>query len=379
MIQYPHLYLKEWPFRDVPDESFCSFIADRSELVSDIKNLLRNLSRRPTSSMHLMWAWFGAGKTHALYHIEYLCKTDFKNSIPIYIEFPRSVRSFIDIYKSFIAKLDMDIIDEAYVEVFGDSNRERIQKELRYDYPDLASALKHHFMGKEEQQDIAVRWLRAECRELRVLRTIGVTKSIQNSEDTIKIISWLIRLIRMKSTLPKDESIRIIWMIDEFQRLEKCRVPVQEEVNGCLHAIFNRCPNSLSIIISFSGHPEEKRLPSWLSREVKDRIGIEKVLLLPPLRSDEAFEFIEDVLRHFRNPQSDISNPLFPFTKESVNEVIKIIEGKKDELKPRRIMQYFKAVLEEAEPQIAEGNMKIIDPDFVKQALKDRLFPGQED
>lgn len=379
MIEYPHLHLKEWPFRDVPDESFCSFIADRSELVSDIKNLLRNLSRRSTSSMHLMWAWFGAGKTHTLYHIEHLCKTDFKNLIPIYIEFPRSVKSFVDIYKSFIAKLDMDIVDEAYVEVFGDSNRERIQKELRYDYPDLPSALKLHFMGETQQQDIAVRWLRAECRELRVLKTIGVIKPIQNSEDIIKIISWLIRLISMKSTLPKDESIRIIWMIDEFQRLEKCRVPVQEEVNGCLHSVFNRCPNSLSIIISFSGHPEEKRLPSWLSREVKDRIGIEKVLLLPPLRSDEAFKFIEDVLRHFRNPESDISNPLFPFTKESVNEVIKIIEGKKDELKPRRIMQYFKAVLEEAEPQIAEGNMKIIDPNFVKQVLKDRLFLDQED
>jgi len=233
-------------------------------------------------------------------------------------------------------------------------------------------------MGEEQQQDIAVRWLRTECRELRVLKTIGVTKPIQNIEDIIRIISWLIRLISMKSTLPKDESIRIIWMIDEFQRLEKCRVPVQEEINGCLHSIFNRCPNSLSIIISFSGYPEEKGLPSWLSREVKDRIGIEKVLLLPPLRSDESFKFIEDVLRHFRNPESDISNPLFPFTKESVNEVIKIIETKKDELKPRRIMQYFKAVLEEAEPQIAEGNMKIIDPNFVKQVLKDRLFLDQE-
>jgi hypothetical protein len=376
---YPHLHLKEWPFRDVPDESFCSFIADRSQLVSDINTLLRNLSRRSTSSMHLMWAWFGAGKTHTLYHIEHLCKTDFKNIIPIYIEFPRSVKSFLDIYKSFIAKLDMDFVDEVYVEVFGDSNKERIQKDLKYDYPDLASALKLHFMGGEQQQDIAVRWLRAECKELRLLKAIGVTKPIQDTEDSIKIISWLIRLLRIKNIPSENQNFRIIWMIDEFQRLEKCRVPVQEEINGCLHSVFNRCPDSLSIIISFSGHPEEKKLPSWLSREVKDRIGIEKVLLLPPLRSDEAFKFIKDVFRHFRSPESDISNVLFPFTKESVNEVIKIIEGKKDELKPRRIMQYFKAVLEEAEPQIEKGNMQIIDINFVKQILKDRLFLDQED
>lgn len=379
MIEYPHLHLKEWPFRDVPDESFCSFIADRSQLVSDINTLLRNLSRRSTTSIHLMWAWFGAGKTHTLYHIEHLCRTYFKYLIPIYVEFPRSVKSFMDIYKSFIAKLDMDVVDEAYVEIFGDRNKEKIQKELRYDYPDLASALKLHFMGEEQQQDIAVRWLRAECKELRLLKTIGVTKPIQNNEDIIKIISWLIRLIRMKNRSSEDQSIRIIWMIDEFQRLEKCRTHVQEEVNGCLHSVFNRCPDSLSIIISFSGHPEEKKLPSWLSKEVKDRIGIEKVLLLPPLRSDEAFKFIEDVLKHFRNSESDISNPFFPFTKESIYEVIKIIEGKKDELKPRRIMQYFKAVLEEAEPQIENGTMKTIDTNFVKQILKDRLFLDQED
>jgi len=53
-VRYPHLHLVDWPFRTVPDESFYSFMADRTQLVSDIKTLLRNLSRRPSSSMHLM-------------------------------------------------------------------------------------------------------------------------------------------------------------------------------------------------------------------------------------------------------------------------------------------------------------------------------------
>ena len=63
-MKYPHLGLVDWPFRVVPDESFYSFMADREQLVSDIRTLLRNLSRRSASSMHLMWAWFGAGKAH---------------------------------------------------------------------------------------------------------------------------------------------------------------------------------------------------------------------------------------------------------------------------------------------------------------------------
>lgn len=378
MIKYPHLRLREWPFRDVPDEDFCSFIADRSELVSDINSLLRNLSRRSTSSMHLMWAWFGAGKTHTLYYIKQLCKTDFRNLIPIYVEFPRTVKCFIDIYKCLIAKLDMDIVDEAYLEVFGDSTKAQIQKELRYDYPDLAGALKLHFMGDERQQDIVVRWLRAECRELRTLKTIGVSKPIQSSDEAIRIISWLIKLISIKGQLLSPENVRVIWMIDEFQRIGNCRIPVVEEINGCLHSIFNRCPNSLSIMISFSGHPEKKKWPTWLSQEIKDRIGIEKTLLLPPLRTEEALKFVKDVLKHFRSSERDTSDIFFPFSKKSVNEIIRIIESKKDELKPRRIMQYFRAVLEEAEPKIADGKMQIIETDFANQVLRDRLFLDQE-
>jgi len=100
-VRYPHLHLVDWPFRTVPDESFYSFMADRTQLVSDIKTLLRNLSRRPSSSMHLMWAWFGAGKTHTLRHLEYLCKTQFTNIVPIYIEFPKSTKNFLDIYRAF--------------------------------------------------------------------------------------------------------------------------------------------------------------------------------------------------------------------------------------------------------------------------------------
>ncbi len=105
MIRYPHLNLTDWPFRVVPDVSFYAFMADRKQLTQDIRVLLRNLSRRPTSSMHLMWAWFGAGKTHTLHHIEHLCKSEFDSITPIYVEFPRGAKSFLDVYRSFISRL----------------------------------------------------------------------------------------------------------------------------------------------------------------------------------------------------------------------------------------------------------------------------------
>lgn len=376
-VRYPHFHLIDWPFRVVPDERFYSLMADRTQLVSDEKTLLYNLSRRSASSMHLMWAWFGAGKTHTLHHIEYLCANEFEDLITIYTEFPRAVKNFVDLYRAFISKVGMDIVDDVYSKIYGD----KIQKELYFDFPDLSNALTLNIGGTDEQQDIVIRWLRAECRNLRTLRTVSISKPIQTAEDCIKAISWIIRLMSLSNP---NNQVRTIWMIDEFQRIEKCRVPAREEVSSSLHSIFNRCPNSLSIIISFSGFPEEKKLPSWLSPEIKDRIGIEKPLLLPPLSSEESYKFVQDVLTYFRNPETISPNPLFPFNEDSVRKVISLIEEKakrskrKDQPKPRTIMQFFNRVLEEADPKIETGELKVIDTKFASEVLKDVTLPREE-
>lgn len=231
-------------------------------------------------------------------------------------------------------------------------------------------------MGTEQQQEIVIRWLRAECRELRTLRTVGVTRPIVTAEDALKTISWVIRLISLGSSTSGDT--RVLWTIDEFQYIKGCRLPAQEEITSCLRSVFNRCSKSLSIIISFSGRPEGKKMPPWLPRELSDIIGIEPVLLLPPLTSEDAFKFVQDLLAHFRDTQSSISNDLFPFTEETTKEIIDIII-KKAELKPRSVMQFFDTVLRGAEPQLERGEIEVITPDFAKDVLKDRVFLDQEE
>ncbi len=271
----------------------------------------------------------------------------------------------------------MDIVDDVYSKIYGDE----VQKELYFDSPDLSSAFTLHIGGTDEQQDIVIRWLRAECKELRTLKTAGISKPIQTAEDCIKVISWIIRLISLNNP---DSQVRTIWMIDEFQRIEKCRVSAREEISSSLHSIFNRCPASLSIIISFSGFPEEKKLPSWLSSEIRDRIGIEKPLLLPPLSIEEAYKFVQDVLTYYRNPETIAPNLLFPFNEDSVHKVISLIKEsakkskRRDQPKPRTIMQFFNRVLEEAEPKIETGELKIIDAKFASEVLKNVMLPSEE-
>jgi hypothetical protein len=376
-VKYPHLKLSDWPFRVVPAEGFYSFIADREQLSKDVSDFLRNVSRREASSMHLMWAWLGAGKTHTLQHIAYRCRST-QGLVPVYTEFPKSVRGFLDIYKAFIAKIDLERVGDAYMEVYSNSGGDALHKELLFDFPDLVTAFRKLIGGNDHEQMVALRWFRVEVSELRVLRGIGINRPLGAAEDAVKLISWIVRLLAEASRLRSQGLLRVIWMLDEYQRIKLCRAPAQTEINGCVHALFNRCPNSLTILISFTGKPEEKKLPTWLSGEIRDRIGIEKVFLLPPLSNDEARQFVLDVLCHFRNPVGDRSEGFFPFTRDSVDHVLRVVK-ERAQMKPRSIMQFFNAVLEEAEPRMDASEIGAIEPPFVEAALKDRVIVDDEE
>jgi hypothetical protein len=348
-------------------------MADRESFKDDLRVLLRSLSRQPMSSMHLLWAWFGAGKTHTLHYISHLCKSEYTNVIPFYTEFPRTARNFLDVYRRFMNNAEMQWIDEAYVKVFADDCKANFQRQLKQGNPDFANALRLHYTGKEEQQDICRRWLRAEVRELRTLRSVGIVRPIDTSEDAANVLIWLIQLFNHSGSAIEGMR-RVVIMLDEYQRIDKFRNPAVTDISGCLHSIFNACANGLTIVISFSGYPEEKKLPNWLSDEIKDRLD-KKILVLPRFSHDEAMRFVLDVLRHFRNPSADIPGEYFPFEKDSISTLIDEIEkaakneNRHDEPKPRTLMKLLNSILQEGEPLIEAGKMRSVNSDFALSVL----------
>jgi hypothetical protein len=103
MVAYlDHLGLVAWPFSIVPRRQYCDFLAGRTQLKDDISTLLRGLSRRDTSSIHILWSWLGAGKTHSLFYLMNRCGAFGENAhvelCPIYSEFPKRARGFFDLY-----------------------------------------------------------------------------------------------------------------------------------------------------------------------------------------------------------------------------------------------------------------------------------------
>ena len=150
-MMFDHLYLQRWPFVVVPEPALCDFIADREQVRKDLEKLLRNLSRQNSSSIHPIWSWFGAGKTHTLYYFSNRAHEIHKQGTShlrtIYSEFPRNPRSFVDVYKSFALQLDREVLSEAYLEIYTSRDSKRLVKDLLAASSDLVTALRSWYLG----------------------------------------------------------------------------------------------------------------------------------------------------------------------------------------------------------------------------------------
>ena len=366
-----HLCLQRWPFVVVPEPALCDFIADREQFGEDIEKLLRNLSRQNASSIHPIWSWFGAGKTHTLYYLSnraaQIHRQGTSNLRTIYSEFPRNPRSFVDVYKSFALQLDREELAQAYLEICTSSEAVRLERDLLSASSDLVSALKVLVIGEAVDQDLALRWLHAEALPVAECRKLGISKKITSSEESSRILIALVRMFGLCANSQNHTNSRLIWLLDELQRIDQSPRRVRDEINTGLHSTFNACPTGFSMILSFSGQPTET-LPEWFSPELKDRIGRTKVMILPPMQMTDALKFVRDVLAHARPPESTDIDPYFPFSEKTCRMIIEDIL-KNGELKPRAIMQAFHAVLSEADSQIEAKEIQVVSPDLAKKVL----------
>ena len=370
---YHHLGLIRWPFPVVPKREFCTFLADRQQLQTDISDLLTTLSRRDTSSIHLFWSWFGAGKTHTLFYLANqaaeLTKSKFRNRLyTVYSEFPKAAHSFLDLYKSFVIGIDMDTLVEAFMEIWTCPESDRLHRDLMLASPDLATALKVMTTGRTQEQVIAMRWLRAESLPVSEFRRIGVSRKINSSEEAGRILAAIVELLATAAKAAGRPGCRVIWLLDEFQRIDRTGSKSVSEINAGLHSTFNACPTSFSLFLSFTGKPQLNALPQWFSSELRDRIGRTKVIVLPPMLAEEALTFVRDVLDHARAEDYNPPTPFFPFNEASARAIIDEV-SKKRELRPRVIMNGFNAVLQEADTKLERGEMTVISSDFARATL----------
>jgi len=374
---YDHLGLKDWPFRIVPDPEFCDFLADRVTVRSEVESLLMSLESRPTSDIQLIWSWYGAGKTHTVYYLANRCSEEGRRLLPIYAELPRESSGFVDLYRATISQFPIERLIDAYLEhATRPTGKPGFTRALD---PDLHNALAQAALGGRPVQVLLNQWLLGNSLSAASHRELGVGGRISTTEKCASILADVITLLAPKTYSDSDGAAvrRVLWIIDEVQRVESLGTAAQRSMLSGLVGVFNRCATGLTLLLSYTGEPQEKALPEWIPEDLADRIGLERPMLLPPLRSDEALLFVRDLLARFRLPECGHLDAYFPFTKEAIDDLVGALERKGD-LKPRALMEALDASLRNLESQLEGGQLKSIGKAELRASLSKLAIDWEE-
>lgn len=363
-VKYPHLKLLDWPFTVVPRMTNSPTWAGRTELRQRIDRLLRTVNRRPPSSLHLMWADFGAGKTHTLYYMNAAAQT--YGMYPVYVEWPKKTSTFVDVYRSIALKFPPRVLSTMFWDNAGNTGVEHVLNGASEVYPDFGAILERIYIG-DDNNPLVGEWLRAEKGvSKRELSTIGVRNAIRTSDEAIRAMVVLTGLIANGSAYSK-----LLLMLDEFQRIDQLPPRTRREINAGIHTLFNACPEGLCIMLSFSfGNPSNIKF--LLAEEVVSRTDPDGIQL-PKLTSVEALNFVQDLLKHQRSP--DGADPFFPFTKDGIDTILQ----RTGKLTPREIMKYLDVVLRNADEDMETGTISVVTSEYASNVLDNATVPLDED
>lgn len=341
---FEQLNLREWPFRTTADEAFASVWAGRVETHEQVDRLIRKMQLFPKSGLHILWANFGMGKTHTLYHIRYRCQ-NIKNApllIPVYAVMPKRSTGFLELYREIVQGLPYEFLRKQIQKV-GSNTRGNVSLHPMFARsPGVVKALLAMDPEDIEASTIAMQWLAAQRGLSKSdLNLIGVNYQIKTPEEGINALSALTSLACYDPDPSKEN--RLVVMIDEYQRVGELKPKIAIENHSSLHTYFNQHPTGLQIILTFSFGNKEN-VDFLLSPELKSRAEPQSINL-DVLEPNEASEFIRDLFAQFRLTQND--HWAYPFEPEAVNGIIQTIYQKKA-LTPRRLMVYFNHILQEA-------------------------------
>lgn len=334
------LNLRAWPFQTVPDNDFAKVWAGRRATKDLINGLLRRMQISPKSSLRLLWAHFGMGKTHTLLHIKHLCSQTGSTLIPIYAVMPNRPASFLDIYRAIVSELPYEFLGEQLVKVGYQAPGGVALHPMFARTPGLVNALLAMRSGEIERITAARQWLSAQPGlGARELRTINVTYRIKTAEDAIQALTALTKLATFNAKTPA----KLVVLLDEYQRIEELKKSTRAEINAGMHGYFNENPSGLEMYLSFS-FGRQDNVGYLLSGELKSRAALE-TLNLDVLSKAEALEFLRQLLETFRlKPEG---NWAYPFSPEALESMVEHIARSKV-LTPRRLMLYGDHILQQS-------------------------------
>ena len=178
---------------------------------------------RDTSSIHVLWSWYGAGKTHSLYYLQNraLSRLPWARSTDTGVH--RVSQGNSGLHRS-LSRLHGILRSHPFAQclprISNDSRRRPLLRSPPVQEPELPTALRLLAMGDPPRQQTAQRWLRGDMLLAAELRAVGITQRISNAQQATRILSVTFRLLSDAATVEKFHSSRLCgsWTNSSGQR-----------------------------------------------------------------------------------------------------------------------------------------------------------------
>jgi hypothetical protein len=369
--QPPAFDFKYWPFDLVPRPGEPLVWADRSTLKEQVTRLGRRMGRHEAVSLHLLWADFGAGKTHTLLYFKQEAERgEFGSVLPLYCALPKGCRQFLDIYRAIVRSVPAALLRATYDNACKTAGRGRVDEELNLIWAALPRCFRTIAIGGDEQRAAALGWLHSEPGlSTRMLHSLSIVGRIKSTDEAVLALQGIIRLLNLAGHK------RVVLLVDEFQRVEALRKQQQDDINAGLHGFFNACGAGMSLVLSFS-FGVEGNVKYFLNNELLSRVDPLRISI-PSMTSPEGLTFLTEILEGARRHEStwSVTNDVLPRIVDELHSRFK--------LTPRRLLKAAGLVFELAAIDIEDGAISSLSGEYVSKMVAngdfDRIDQSEED
>lgn len=328
-----NILFAESPFTIVADPSIASCWSGRPKVHESLIRLTQSLVRRPDSSLDIMWANLGAGKTHTLFHLAYLLgeqSTKPPNVNCAFVEMPEQIKNFLDLYRRIVASLPLDRVAELLSQCPKGVLPDNVSR--------AANVLRN---GGPSEKEIVTNWILGERPYLAELRRCsGISQRIEDDLAATDVLSAIVHAFDRNK-------VRLVILIDEFQRIGVLKSGPRGRVLSCLRTVFSRSPRFLSVVLAIQSMVEQTAL-ELIPPELRTLVGRKPAISLPEMDLPEAREFLCGRFSFFR-PKEYSGTPTAPFDDEAVSAILQYLKEQAHvPLSPREILQAFAYVYDQA-------------------------------
>jgi hypothetical protein len=320
---------KASPFSLVADPESARHWAGRSALRLQLERIVRAWGSRADSSLDVMWANLGCGKTHALLHIAALLNSQSPRCAwPVFVELPENIKNFRELYERIVGTLPLAEIMQS---ALGSETSLRLQQ-----------AARAYLGGGALERQLVREWISCQKPMLRDLRTVtGIASRIETDPDAQEILSEILRVLGARGQ-------RVVFLLDEFQRLAHLQPRARDALMSHLRGVFSSVPTNFSVVLAFGTRIEATAL-ELVPAELRTLMGIRQPIALPDMDVNEAKQFFADRLTIYR-PEGYAGPQQAPFDDSTIDAALDYLASRAEvRLIPRTILQTFGVLYDEIE------------------------------